>query len=67
LFFDPYLPADSKLIEASCLYCFLLVTSPWRLERRRGRILGEKERQNLGREEDGRREEGREEEEAGNF
>jgi hypothetical protein len=40
------------------LYCFLLVTSPWRLERRRGRILGEKERQNLGREEDGRREEG---------
>jgi hypothetical protein len=54
LFFDLSLLADSQLIEASCLNCFLLGTSPWRLERR-GRSLGEKERQNPGREEDGRR------------
>jgi hypothetical protein len=54
LFFDLSLPADSQLIEASCMNCFLLGTSPWRLERRRGRSLGEKERQKPRREEDGR-------------
>jgi hypothetical protein len=43
------------LIEASYLNCFLLGTSPWRLERRRRRSLGKKERQKLEREEDGRR------------
>jgi hypothetical protein len=32
------------------LYCFLLVTSPWRLERRRGRILGEKGEEESGKE-----------------
>jgi hypothetical protein len=55
LFFDLSLPADSQLMEGSCLNCFLLGTSPWRLEKRRGRSLGEKERQKPGREGDGRR------------
>jgi hypothetical protein len=68
LFFDLSLPADSKLMEASCLYCFLLVTSPWQLERRRGRILGEKgEAEAWERRRWQKRGGGREEEEAGNF
>jgi hypothetical protein len=55
LFFDLSLQDDSQLVEASGLNCFLLGTSPWRLERRRGRSLREKERPGPGREEDGRR------------
>jgi hypothetical protein len=75
LFFDLSLPDDSQLMEGSCLNYFLLGTSPWRLERRRGRKPGREGEQKPGREGDGRiwggdarREEGgREEEEEATF
>jgi hypothetical protein len=54
LFFDLSLPDDSQLMEGSCLNCFLLGTSPWRLERRRGRKPRREGEQKPVREGDGR-------------